>query len=186
VDRLAFAKISSGFLHKCPGLAGHLAARQSETHDWELSTGAARTYLGVRGGQTATSRCVVQLGCLESATQMVRPFDRISVLRIFDFFVSCDYFLRDEAQLAKYASNSKQSDRNTLRSTVGRDSLESLCFEEAPKSLFATAIGADNWSVLGGVAYPVMAGDAELSDSHAIADRWHQSCLLVFHLCLPV
>lgn len=117
---------------------------------------------------------------------MVRSCDRISLRRICDFFVSRNYLLRDEAQLAKYAGNSKQSDRNTFRATVGRGSLESLCLEEAPKSLFATAVRADNWSVLGGMAYPVVGGDAELSDSCAIADHLHQSCLLVCHLCPPV
>ena len=117
---------------------------------------------------------------------MVRSFDRASQRRICDFLVSCDHLLRDEAQLAKYVDDSKQSGRNTFRSTVGRDSLESLCSEEAPKSLFATAVRADNWSVLGGVAYPVVGGDAELFDNCATADHLHQSCLLVFYLCLPV
>ena len=186
MDRLAFAKIPSGFLCRRAGLAGHLAARQSQARDRELSTGAARAYLDVGGGQTATSRCIVQLVCLESSTQMVRSCDRIALRRVCDFFVPCNCLLRDEGQLAEYAGNSKQSGRYTLWSTVGRGSLESLCFEEAPTSLFATAVRTNNWSVLGAMAYPVVGGDAELSDSWAIADHLHQSCLLVCHLCFPV
>jgi hypothetical protein len=71
-------------------------------------------------------------------------------------------------------------------SSVGRDSLESLCIEEAPMSLFAPGFRFDHRIVLGSVAYPVVAVDAELSDNYIIADHLYQSCFLVCHLGILV
>src|SRR5208283_890964 len=117
---------------------------------------------------------------------MVRSLNRAAFRRVCGVNVRGAYLFSRETYQANHIGVVEQSSGAAIRSPVGRDSLESSCPAKAPRSLFAPVIRPDYWRVLGGLAYPGMVFDAELSDNHALAGHLCQSCFLVGHFCLSI
>ena len=105
---------------------------------------------------------------------MVHPLNRTALQCIHHFFVCGAYLFPGETSLAPCIRILYKSAVAAIRSTMGRNRLESLRLEEAPIPLFAAGGRPNDWRVLGSVAYPIVAGDAELSDIYTVADHLRQ------------
>lgn len=186
LDSVALAYFESVLLYSVRGLAYQVCLERFKVLNRELVARPARACMGTGGRKRAASSCTRELVRVENQTQMVRSCNRAAFRHTSSIHVGCaDAFFR-ESPSATYVDSSGLLTGTTVRASMGRDSVEGLCFEEAPTSLLSPLVCVDSRRVLGAMACSVMVADIELSDAYTLADHLRKSHFLVSYLLIPV
>lgn len=185
LDRVALAHRSSARTrYKVSRLPEYVAFVQHKDGDRKCPARVTCTGLGNRAGEAAAPRPVIQSVCMENQIQMVCPVSGTAFPRVRAFRMCRAHASSRKARWAIRIGASKCASGTANRACDGRNSLESVCVEAAPASLFAFVIRARHWSVLGCVAHSHVAADGETSNSRATGYNLRESYLLVRYLCL--
>ncbi len=164
LDSVALAYFESVLLYSVRGLAYQVCLERFKVLNRELVARPARACMGTGGRKRAASSCTRELVRVENQTQMVRSCNRAAFRHTSSIHVGCaDAFFR-ESPSATYVDSSGLLTGTTVRASMGRDSVEGLCFEEAPTSLLSPLVCVDSRRVLGAMACSVMVSDIELYD----------------------